>query len=324
MTPTPIEWTNFTWQVVTGCQIKSAGCKSCYAMRLAGGRLRNHPSRAGLTMPTAAGPVWTGEVRFNEQWLFDPLAIKKPAKIFVVAHGDLFYEAVPDAWIDKVVVVMLLAHWHQFQCLTKRPDRMAAYFVELATPAGLHRLERVARELGYTLCFDNRSLHDWLPAAHILLGTSVESQDCADERRRPMQQLSDLGWRTWVSYEPALGPVHWAYWGFLNWFVSGGESGPRSRPALSDWYRGARDFCMAFDIPYLHKQNGNWIDASNDAFGKPGWSQMTWRRSDGSLPAADELADENADVTTMVRVPKKTAGRLLDGRLHDGYPETEQ
>lgn len=97
-----IEWTDATWQPITGCSIVSPGCTNCYAMRIAGTRLRHHPSREGLTNPSKAGPVWNGKVRFNEQWLLQPLQWKKPRRIFVCAHGDLFHESVPDEWIDKI------------------------------------------------------------------------------------------------------------------------------------------------------------------------------------------------------------------------------
>ena len=106
---TKIEWADATWNPITGCSVTSPGCTNCYAMKLAGTRLQHHPSRAGLTVPSKAGPVWTGEVRFNEQWLTQPLQWKRPRRIFVCAHGDLFHENVPDEWIDKVFAVMALA-----------------------------------------------------------------------------------------------------------------------------------------------------------------------------------------------------------------------
>jgi len=105
----------------------SAACKNCYAMKLAGTRLQHHPSRVGLTQDTANGPVWTGDVRFNEGWLDQPLRWKKSRKIFVCAHSDLFHESVPDEWIDQIFAVMALAPQHNFQVLTKRPRRMLAY-----------------------------------------------------------------------------------------------------------------------------------------------------------------------------------------------------
>ena len=126
---TPIEWTDATWNPITGCRLASRGCANCYAARLAATRMKNHPSRAGLARMNAAGVAkFNGKVRLNTEWLDQPLAWAKPRMIFVVAHGDLFYEAVPDAWIDQVMARAVLGYRHTYQILTKRADRMADYF----------------------------------------------------------------------------------------------------------------------------------------------------------------------------------------------------
>jgi protein gp37 len=121
-----IEWTDATWNPITGCSILSPGCTNCYAMGLAGTRLRHHPSRAGLTREVNGHHVWTGDVRLNEQWLTQPLQWSRPRMIFVCAHGDLFHESVPDEWIDRVFAVMALCPQHTFLVLTKRSARMRA------------------------------------------------------------------------------------------------------------------------------------------------------------------------------------------------------
>ncbi len=144
---TKIEWTDATWNPITGCSVVSPGCTNCYAMKLAGGRLRGHPSRKGLTIPSKAGPVWTGEVRLNEEWLDQPLRWRKPRSIFVCAHGDLFNENVPDEWIDQVYGVMALCPQHTFQVLTKRPERMREY-IDRRTEADDHGSERLAGHVG--------------------------------------------------------------------------------------------------------------------------------------------------------------------------------
>lgn len=224
---TGIQWSNATWNIVTGCSVYSEGCKNCYAMKLAGGRLRNHPSREGLTTPTKNGPVWNGKVRFNEDWLDQPLRWKKPRKIFVCAHGDLFHESVPDDWIDRVFAVMALAPQHSFQVLTKRSERMRQYFSPAmatfsSTPA--QRIQGYALDYLKNGCFRpngygphfpgeiqlyRRNLQP-LPLANVWLGVSVENQATADER------IGDL-MRTrasirWVSYEPAVHPVDFSKW----------------------------------------------------------------------------------------------------------------
>ncbi len=124
---TKIEWTDATWNPITGCSVVSPGCTNCYAMHLAGTRMKNHPSRIGLTDASKAGPVWNGALRFNQEWLEQPLRWRKPRMIFVCAHGDLFHESAPDAWIDQVFDVMARAPQHRFQVLTKRAQRMRDY-----------------------------------------------------------------------------------------------------------------------------------------------------------------------------------------------------
>lgn len=205
-----IEWTDATWQPITGCSIVSPGCRECYAMKLAGTRLRHHSSRAGLTVDSKAGPVWTGEVRFNAEWLMQPLQWKRPRRIFVCAHGDLFHEGVPDEWIDQVFAVMALARQHTFQVLTKRADRMKAYLsravdwdltLGAAFTASQSRtvIAERAREL------DHRLGDLTWPLPNVLLGVSAERQVEADERV-PLLLETPAAVR-FVSAEPLLGPI---------------------------------------------------------------------------------------------------------------------
>lgn len=242
-----IEWTEATWNPITGCSVLSPGCTNCYAMRLAGGRLKHHPSRAGLTRDTKKGPVWTGEVRFNEQWLDQPIRWKRPRLIFVCAHGDLFHEAVPNEWIDKVFDVMARAPQHTFQVLTKRSARMREY---------ISRLPARRETLGTDWQLD---WSPW-PLRNVWLGVSVEDQKRA-------ARLDNLGATPaavhWVSYEPALGPVDFRPWlpdreldetGGLDWIVAGAESGPRARAYELDWFRRLRDDCAAAGTAYYLKQ----------------------------------------------------------------------
>ena len=134
---TKIEWTDATWNPITGCNVVSPGCTNCYAMKLAGGRLRHHPSRVGLTEASKSGPVWNGKVRLNADWLDQPLRWAKPRRVFVCAHGDLFHEFVPDEWIDGVFAVMALAPQphpvSRRQC--RRRCRRGAPHAHLGVPA---------------------------------------------------------------------------------------------------------------------------------------------------------------------------------------------
>ena len=291
---THIEWSDATWNPITGCSVVSAGCKHCYAMRLAGTRLRDHPSRTGLTRETSAGPVWTGEVRLNEGWLDQPLRWKKPRRIFVCAHGDLFHESVPNAWIDRVFAVMALAPQHTFQVLTKRPERMLDWF-QRNPYKGILGLADIIRASRPHLCSVGISDPNITPWPNVWLGTSVENQATADERI-PLLLATPAAVR-WISAEPMIGPLDlsrnglwliqrwkpcdslptapWCpddpmkwWWApqvlrgsgqkLIDWVVAGGESGPGARPSHPDWVRSLRDQCQAAGVAFFFKQWGEW------------------------------------------------------------------
>ncbi|MFZ5737704.1 MAG: phage Gp37/Gp68 family protein [Pseudomonadota bacterium] len=336
-----IEWTDATWNPITGCSVVSPGCTNCYAMKLAGTRLRNHPSRAGLTTMSKAGPVWNGQVRFNQNWLLQPLQWKTPRKIFVCAHGDLFADGVPDAWIDQVFAVMALAPQHTFQVLTKRSKRMREYLTAArAHPVGMQALGIVLEAhcgnpsstvgAGIILEGDIAHLKVW-PLPNVHLGVSTEDQQRADERRDDLAELAKQGWTTFVSYEPALGPIDWTGWEFLEQLISGGESGRGARPSHPDWHRASRDFCDTRGIAYFFKQWGEWApgewvfdlddylcfvpdDTAVEVKGlsdhERAQNRMIW--SDG---------DRSPEGRGFLRVGKAAAGRLLDGVEHNGMPE---
>jgi protein gp37 len=286
-----IEWTDATWNPITGCTMVSAGCTNCYAMGLAATRLRHHPSRAGLTRETGGRHVWTGEVRLNEQWLDQPLRWTRPRMIFVCAHGDLFHEAVPDDWIDRVFAVMALAPQHTFQVLTKRPKRARSYLgksgarimelvadrvceeglpVLLAMPPEMVPPVELAKS-GRTVI----NLRDW-PLPNVWLGTSIEDQATADARIPHL--LATPAAIRFVSAEPLLGP--WdtrqtldranmdPVWGLkqagLDWVICGGESGPGARPMHPDWARSLRDQCQAAGVAFHFKQWGEWAPVTID------------------------------------------------------------
>lgn len=221
-----IEWTDATWNPITGCTLVSDGCRHCYAATLAATRLKHHPSREGLARINAAGEAkFTGEVRFNEQWLDQPLRWRKPRMIFVCAHGDLFHESVPDEWIDRVFAVMALSPRHTFQVLTKRPERAQSYLARLtergpadtlAAVAGADHGEEadpwVANFInGWSrpveLQDDNPAdgtVPRW-PLPNVWLGVSIEDQATADARIPHL--LATPAAVRFVSAEPTLGPL---------------------------------------------------------------------------------------------------------------------
>ncbi|MBA5778234.1 phage Gp37/Gp68 family protein [Stappia sp. F7233] len=348
---TDIEWSDATWNVVTGCAVVSPGCTNCYAMKLAGTRLQHHPSRAGLTQMSKAGPVWTGEVRFNEQWLDQPLRWKRPRRIFVAAHGDLFHEAVPDEVLDEVFAIMALCPQHTFQVLTKRSKRMREYLrdpntpfrvADMATVVGRHLPDghpgwqrgnwRASPIIGCT------QPANW-PLTNVWIGVSVEDQTRADERIPDL--LATPTAIRFVSAEPLLGPVdflafqegipgnEWLTWlDGIDWIIVGGESGPDARPMHPDWARSIRDQCAAAGTAFFFKQWGEWAPQVGAV---DGWNiddnpeisrfdHRDWEGGHWGEPYRPMWCDE-VDDDTVSRIGKSRAGRLLDGVEHNAMPE---
>jgi len=209
-----IEWTDATWNVVNGCSLASPGCTNCDAIKQA----HRFPARQGLTVTSKGGMVWTGEVRFNEALLTQPLRWKRPRRIFVCAHGDLFHENVPDEWIDLVFAVMALCPHHTFQVLTKRSNRMWRYLADPATPdriydlvcdmavAGEADVVLIAPGLPTDIAPAGRHVHLSLwPLPNVWLGVSVEDQARADLRIPDL--LATPAAVHWLSCEPLLGPL---------------------------------------------------------------------------------------------------------------------
>jgi len=276
-----IEWTDATWNPITGCSVVKRGCKNCYAMKLAGGRLKNIPSRKGLTQPSKNGPVWTGEVRFNEQWLDQPLRWKKPRRIFVCAHGDLFHENVPDEWIDQVFAVMSSCPQHTFQILTKRPRRMYKYMMSQG------REFLIGHEMGkiYYERFDGnrvpKSLEEarknpdqlgW-PLSNVWLGVSVEDQETANER---IPYLLDTPAAVrWTSAEPLLDELDLENLD-LNAFMAA-DAVPR---AYTDYHRIHLDALRGNIKPVDHESLSglDWVVVGGES--GPGWRPFNpdWAR----------------------------------------------
>lgn len=345
-TNTGIEWTDATWNPIRGCSRVSEGCRNCYAERQAArqihgtyeGLVRIHPTPACPPDSARREPRWTGEVRFVEKNLLDPLKWRKPRLVFVNSMSDLFHEKVPDEWIDRIFAVMYAAHWHRFQILTKRPRRMLEY----CAPARIESIadEALAQYSHYDRWAKDESLLtardiaediQW-PLQNVWLGVSVEDQKTADERI-PLLLQTPAAVR-WVSYEPALGPVDFSDYfptrccngtdcgcrglpinppPYCDWIVAGGESGARARPAHPDWFRSARDQCQAAGVPFFFKQWGEW--------GSQGFSRQATiiEPSGKTREFSSEFNIAKGDRMTY-RVGKKAAGRLLDGRVHSEYP----
>ena len=349
---THIEWADATYNPITGCSVVSPGCTNCYAMRLAGGRLQHHPSRAGLTAPSKAGPVWTGEVRLNEEWLDQPLRWKRPRRIFVCAHGDLFHESVPDAWIDRVFAVMALAPQHVFQVLTKRAARMRGYMAGRAGKLARFMVDEYlisapdtarsnraifaawpVQSIGHPDDPDDIIMARW-PLPNVWLGVSAEDQARADERISDL--LATPAAVRFVSLEPLIGPINlvkakgiaWNPGGAIN---DGGGQMDYIEPHLS----GVLHWVIAGGEsgPGARPIHPDWVRQIRDdcaAAGVPFFFKQWGAHhphgqvmADGSINALGNPDDPRwtrfSKETTWL-VGKTAAGRLLDGVEHNGIP----
>ena len=228
MAETQIEWTDATWNPVAGCTIVSAGCTNCYAMEMAR-RLdaMGVPKYGGLTRRSGKRTIWNGIVREDREALSIPLRWRKPRKIFVNSMSDLFHERVSDRFIEDVWRVMHDTPHHNYQILTKRPERMATF---------------VASNIGKVL-------------PNVWLGTSVESADVAhriDELRQAPATIR------FISFEPLIGPVGTVDLSGIHWAIVGGESGRSARPIKEEWVDDIYDQCLRSDSAFFFKQWGTW------------------------------------------------------------------
>lgn len=308
---TGIEWTDATWNPIVGCSVTSPGCSNCYAMSMARRIEAMQPGShyAGTTQVVNGNPVWTGKVALSpKDILFAPLRWKKQRIVFVNSMGDLFHEKVADRNIDAVFAMMMTSR-HKYLVLTKRHEHMRDY---VTAPDLTERIFNRQVELGLFAGADQ-------PADHIWLGTSVEDQRRADERRMAMADISARGWKTFVSYEPALGLVDWRGWEFLSGLISGGESGRNARPSHPVWHMAARDFSAAHGIPFFFKQWGEWAPRRAAAMKDQFDARKTQIvRPDGGTTSGLLAYDETAWVVD--RVGKRAAGRFLDGVEHNELP----
>lgn len=303
-----IEWTDATWPVVKGCSYVSPGCANCYAVDLIHRHSHNPNPKislplAGLTEARNGRPRWTGKVYLNEPHLTDPLTWRKGRMIFVPSHGDLFHEDVPDEFIDRVFAVMALAGQHTFQVLTKRPERMEAYFTERLMETREEMVASFAQHIGKVV-YDprgsnldnygtvpgitaagvaNRRVWPGWPLPNVWLGTSVENQAAADDRIPHL--LRTPAAVRFLSCEPLLSAVDLRLGksegvpteaepcreraGLLHWCIVGGESGPGARPFDLEWARSIVTQCKAAGVACFVKQLGSQPHDVRDGSDRP-------------------------------------------------------
>jgi protein gp37 len=214
---TSIEWTDATWNPVTGCTKISAGCDHCYAERFSERfrGTRGHPFATGF------------DLTLRPERLEQPLGWRQPRMIFVNSMSDLFHKEIPREFIGRVFDTMERANWHTFQVLTKRSSLMRDFL-----------RKRYGPERG---------------PVHMWFGVSVE--DGSKKSRIRHLREAPAGVR-FLSVEPLIGSMGTLDLTGIDWVIVGGESGPGARPMRADWARDVRDQCRAAGVAFFFKQWG--------------------------------------------------------------------
>lgn len=220
MNESRIEWTDSTWNPVTGCDKVSPGCDNCYAERMA----------KRLTAMNNPRYINGFKTTMHKDLLDQPLKKKKSNMVFVCSMSDLFHKDVTDEFICAVFKTMNEAHWHTFQVLTKRPERL--------------------KKLSTSLVFSD----------NIWIGTTVENS----KYLKRIDLIRDIPAKIkFLSCEPLLGPLTSMNLSGIQWVVVGGESGPKSRPMNIEWVREIHNICQQENTLFFFKQWGGWNKKKN-------------------------------------------------------------
>ncbi|KFX64221.1 phage Gp37Gp68 [Burkholderia sp. K24] len=293
-----IEWTDHTFNPWEGCQKVGPGCDRCYAearnARFSGGTAINWGPGAPRRRTSPAN--WRKPLAWNAAHREFFEAHGRRQRVFCASLADVFDSAVDPVWRRDLFDLIELTPNLNWLLLTKRIGNV---------------FEMVARA---------RS-HDWLAGRdNVWLGATIVNQEEAD---RDIPKLLVVPARLrFLSLEPLLGPVDLESipWGGhrvsvlqgwnspdhgLHWIIAGGESGRDARPMHPDWTRSLRDQCAAAGVPFLFKQWGEWVPMMGHIEGV----------------SVHGLKFIHLDGTIMGRAGKKAAGRCLDGRTHDEFPQ---
>lgn len=325
---TKISWTDATWNPIRArnaagkqgwyCEKVTAACDSCYA------ETQNmRPGASGGTgLAYKPGHRKNAAIYLDQKTLLHPLRWRRGRRIFPLSMSDLFGSWVPDDWIDEIFAVMARAQQHTFQVLTKRPSRMRKY---LSAPDIEDRINEAAHRIPGSLDDSWFYPAKW-PLPNVWLGTSICDQENAEDFVPEL--LGAPATLHFVSAAPLLGNIDLTYmrhsgdlgegeaWlnalgGYtfdgqggstpiganIGWVLTEGESGRFARPSYPSWFRRMRDDCASADIPFHHKQNGEYLP-----------------------PAAYADRDHMLAPLDFLRVGLKKAGRELDGVTHDAFP----
>jgi protein gp37 len=313
-TPTIPAWYDVTWNPTVGCSPVGPGCGNCSALRtvvaLARMSGKGGARYAGLTTTARGGPQWTGDTLVRLDLLNWPLRQRRGRRILLGSLSDLFHENLSTDTLDAIHGVIAATPRHRFLVLTRRAERMHAYFSDPAT------VERVAARAAALVTPPPTA---W-PLPNLWLGVAVEHQQAAD---RLATLLYTPAARRWACFEPLIGPVQpdlvpddgEGYVDALNggrfrvdalgrrmalpgpplrpldWIMAGGETGSGARPTDLEWVRQVRDGAAAAHVPFFFKEWGEWAPVPVNGAGY-----------------------------RMVRCGRRSAGRLIDGRSWDELP----
>lgn len=243
-----IEWTQATWNPVAGCTPVSPGCLNCYAARMAlrlecAGEATGCTKYRGTAKRTRDGrPVFSGRINIDRGSLDLPHRWRKSKLIFVNSMSDLFHRDVPEAFIAEVFDVMQECPQHQFQVLTKRPERAAELSSRLPWPT------------------------------NVWMGTSVENA-LYTHRIKTLRTIP--AHIRFLSCEPLLGPIPKLPLEGIHWVIVGGESGPGARPMEASWVEQIRDRCQTEAVPFFFKQwGGVQKSKTGRVLGRRTWDEM--------------------------------------------------
>jgi protein gp37 len=224
-----IEWTEVTWNPVTGCDRVAAGCDNCYALTLAK-RLKAMGAQKYLNDgdPRTSGPGFG--VTIHPAALEQPYRWRSPRVVFVNSMSDLFHAKVPISFVRDIFDVIRETPQHTYQVLTKRAQRMA----------------RAADRL------------DW--PDNLWMGVSVESFDAVD--RIDHLRATPAAVR-FLSCEPLLSALSNLDLDAIDWVIAGGESGPNARAMDPAWVEDIRDQCNDAGVAFFFKQWGGRTPKAN-------------------------------------------------------------
>lgn len=329
------------------CEHASEGCRHCYAE----GRWN---MRFGTQLPFTRQSRDQVDIYIDEKILTQPLHWTRPRTIFVCSTSDLFGEWVPDEMIDRVIAIAALCPRHTFIVLTKRADRMRAYFASKrdqneTVGAALKIQEISGLDLwSHFACDGAEFFFNTIPLPNLWLGVTAENQEMADKRIPDL--LATPAAVRFVSCEPMLGeidlrPYLWASSSIdnptpfpmvsgprsgeaiapaelLHWVICGGESGAKARPMHPDWARSLRDQCVVAGAPFFFKQWGEWMPsdcATDEQADMPG--EVAYITLEGQVHDGSGGVDFFHDDTQTARIGRAAAGDMLDGERLHAWPE---